>query len=130
MSASNLFLQFGIPTLFLLLCVIAVGWVSSKRNKKIVQNPVRWATVWGLFGCLIAVSLAVAALVMNTDFVYNHANLVWPFCLSLAALNDKPTMNAIFLVVGMMGVINGLYYAAIATLALKIVRAIPKTRSS
>ena len=57
MSASNLFLYFGIPTLFLLLCVISVGWVSSKQNKKFVQKPVRWATVWGLFGCFIAVSL-------------------------------------------------------------------------
>jgi hypothetical protein len=127
MGTTNLFVYFGIPTLFILLCMVAVGWITSKVKKRLVQKPLRWATAWGVLGCLIAISLAVAALVMNTDFVYNHASLVWPFCFSLAALNDKPSISAIFLVVGLMGVINGLYYALIAVLTWKIVQAIPKT---
>ena len=82
--------------------MIGVGWVGSKQKRRFVQRPVKWATGWGLLGCFIAILLAVVALVMNTDFVYNHASLVWPFCLSLAALNDRPSISGIILVVGMI----------------------------
>jgi hypothetical protein len=63
---------------------------------------------------------------MNTDFVYNHASLVWPFCLSLAALNGGSSISSILLVLGLMGIINGLYYALIAALTWKIIQSIPQ----
>src|SRR5271167_4429453 len=116
MGKTNLFTYFGIPTVFILLFMIAVGWISSKQNKRFVQNPVRWAIGWGILGCLIAMLLAVTALEMNTDFVSNHASLVWPFCLSLGAFNDTPPKSGDFLLIGLMGVINGLYYALLASL--------------
>ncbi|MGA9571398.1 MAG: hypothetical protein WBS17_15025 [Candidatus Acidiferrales bacterium] len=59
---------------------------------------------------------------MNTDLVYNHANLIWPFCLSLAALNGHPPVGVGLLVVGLMGVINGVYYGVLAALTWKLVR--------
>jgi hypothetical protein len=104
----------------------AVGWIDSKRSKRFVQNPLKWVTGWTLFGCAVAILLAVTAGIMNTDFVYNHASLVWPFCLSLAALNDSPSLGLGLMVVGIMGIMNGLYYALLAALTWKIIQALPK----
>jgi hypothetical protein len=126
MDIRTAFTYFGVPTLFIMLCMTAVGWVGSMGNIRFIQKLSRWATAWAVLGCLLAISLAVTAEIMNTDFVYNHASLVWPFCLSLAALNGSPPFSASLLVVGIMGIINGLYYALLATLTWKIVRALPK----
>jgi heme A synthase len=126
MSATNLLSYYGTPTLFILLCMGTVGWVSSKRDDRSVRKPFKWVTGWGLVGAFVAILLALTASSMNTDFVYNHASLIWPFCLSLAALNDRPPMGAIIWVVSLMGVVNGLYYALLASLTWKIIQAIPK----
>jgi hypothetical protein len=126
MDTRTFFVYFGIPTLFIMLCMTVVGWVSSTQNMKFVQKLSRWVIAWSLFGCSVAILLAVTAGIMNTDFVYNHASLVWPFCLSLAAFNDGPHSGAELLVVGIMGIINGLYYALLAGLTWKIFQALPK----
>jgi hypothetical protein len=70
--------------------------------------------------------LAITAWAMNTDFVYSHASLVWPFCLSLAALDGHPSVGIGLLLVCLMGVMNGLYYAVMAALAWKITQLLPK----
>jgi TetR/AcrR family transcriptional repressor of nem operon len=49
--------------------------------------------------------LAVTAWVMNTDFVYNNASIVWPFCLSLGALDGHPSLGS-GLLLGLHGMEN------------------------
>ena len=85
----------------------------------------RWVYTWSTFGCILAVVLAVTAWIMNTDFVYSHASIVWPFCLSLAALDGHPSIAVGSLLVCMMGAMNGLYYAVLAFLTWKVVRLLP-----
>jgi hypothetical protein len=130
MSATSLLIYYRTPTLFILLCMGTVGWVSSKRDEGSVRKPFKWVTGWGPLGASVAILLALTAWSMNTDFVYNHASLIWPFCLSLAALNGRPPMSAIAWVVLLMGVVNGLYYALLASLSWKIMQAIPKRSSN
>jgi len=126
MDTRTFVVYFGMPTLFIMLSMTAVGWVNSAQNRKFVQKLFIWVTGWSLFGCSVAILLAVTAGIMNTDFVASHASLVWPFCLSLGALNDSPTFGASLLVVGIMGLVNGLYYALLAALTWKIIAALPK----
>jgi len=126
MGARAFFIYFGLPTLFITLCMTAVGWVSSITNRNFVQKLFKWVTGWGALGCFLAISLAVTAWVMNTDFVYSHASIVWPFCLSLAALDGHPSVGVGLLIVCLMGVMNGLYYALVAALSWKIIRVLPK----
>ena len=126
MDTRALFIYFGLPTLFIMLCMTAVGWVSSITHMKILQKLFRWAGGWGALGCFLAISLAVTAWVMNTDFIYNRASIVWPFCLSLAALNGHPSVEVGLLLVCLMGVMNGLYYALIAALTWKIIQMLSK----
>jgi len=80
----------------------------------------------GGLGCLVAMSLAVTAWGMNTDFVYSHASIVWPFALSLAALDSHPSVRVALLLFCLMGVMNGLYYAFIAACTWKIVQLLPR----
>ena len=96
------------------------------KKWKFVQKLFKWVTGWGLSGCFLAILLAVTAWWMNTDFVYSHATLVWPFCLSLAALDGHPPIGVGLLLVCMMGVMNGLYYALMAGLTWKIIQLLPK----
>jgi hypothetical protein len=120
------FIYFGLPTVFLMLCMTAVGWVSSVTKRKFVQKLFKWATRWGALGCFVAMSLAVTSWVMNTDFVYSHASIVWPFCLSLVALDGHPSVRVGLLLVCLMGIMNGLYYALIAACTWKIIQLLPK----
>lgn len=76
-----------------------------------------------MIGFLIAASLAITAWMMNTDFVYNHASLVWPFCLGLGALGGRPSIGVGLLLVALMGVINALYYAVLAVLTWLLLKA-------
>src|SRR5258708_14790872 len=126
MDTRSFFIYFGSPTLFIMLCMTAVGWVSSTKNKKSAQKLFKWVTGWGVLGCFLAILLAVTAWVMNTDFVYSHASLIWPFCISLAALDGHPPVGVGLLLVCMMGVMNGLYYALLAALTWKIIQLLPK----
>jgi hypothetical protein len=122
MDMRPIFTYFGLPTLFIMLCMTVVAWLRYVGDKKSIYKLYKWVTAWAVLGCFLAISLAAAAWIMNTDFVYNHANLIWPFCLSLAALNGRPPVGVGLLVVGLMGVINGVYCAALAALTWKLVR--------
>ena len=126
MDTRALFIYFGPPTLFIILCMTAVGWLSSINSRNFVKKLFKWVTGWGAFGSFLAMFLAITAWVMNTDFVYSHASLVWPFCLSLAALDGHPSVGIGLLMVCLMGVMNGLYYAVMAALAWKITQLLPK----
>ncbi len=122
-EASVVYLE--LPTLFIMLCMIAVGWVSFIANRKFVRRLFKWVTGWGTVGCFLAISLAIAAWVMNTDFVYRHARMVWPFRISLIVLDGHPSIGAGLLLICLMGVMNGLYYAIMATLTWKIIGLLP-----
>ena len=126
MTIRSAFVYFGMPTLFIMLCMISLGWVTSVKKARFVQNQSKWVTGWAVSGCFLAILLAVISWEMNTDFVYSHASLVWPFCLSLAALDGHPAIGVGLLLVCMMGVMNGLYYALIAALSWKMVRLLPR----
>jgi len=124
MNATAFFFYFGVPTLFLLFCMSLVRWLVCKRRDP-QRDLLRWVAAWGLAGFLIAILLAIIASIMNNDFVYSHASLLWPFCLSLGVLDNKPSLGVTALVIGMMGVENGFYYAVLATaawLAVRLVR--------
>ena len=119
MDIRPFFTYFGVPTLFIMLCMTVVAWLSSVGDKKSIRKLYIWVTAWAVLGCFLAISLTAAAWLMNTDLVYNHANLIWPFCLSLAALNGHPPVGVGLLVVGLMGVINGVYYGVLAALIME-----------
>jgi hypothetical protein len=119
-------IYFGPPTLFIMLCMTVVGWFSSITNRKFIQKLFKWVTRWGALGCFLAMFLAVTAWVMNTDFVYSHASIVWPFCLSLGALDGHPSLGVGLLLVCLMGVMNGVYYALMAALTWKIIHLLPE----
>ena len=125
MDTAGFFLYFGLPTFFIMLCMTAAGWASSAKKLTLTQKLSRWVFTWGALGCLLAIVLAVTAWMMNTDFVYSHASIVWPFCLSLAALDGHPSISVGSLLICMMGAMNGLYYAVLALLTWKIVRLLP-----
>lgn len=125
MDISTALIYFGLPTLFIMFCMIVTGWASSAKNLKFVRKLSRWATLWGGVGFILAMALAITAWAMNTDFIYGHASIVWPFCLSLAALDGHPSGGVGSLLVCMMGAMNGLYYAALALLTWKIVQLLP-----
>jgi len=63
---------------------------------------------------------------MSTSYVYNHASIVWPFCLGLVALDGHPPLAVVLLVVVLIGVENGVYYALLAALIWKPVQLFPK----
>lgn len=126
MDTRAFFIYFGLPTLFIMLCMTAVGWVCSIYKQQFVQKPFKWVTGWGALGCFLAISLAVTAWVMNTDFVYSRASIIWPFCLSLAALDGHPSVGVGLLLVCLMGVMNGLYYLLMAALTWKIIQLLPR----
>ena len=125
MDTRAFFGYLGLPTLFIMLCMTTVGWISFIANRKFVRRLFKWVTGWGALGCFLAISLAIAAWVMNTDFVYRHASMVWPFRLSLIVLDGHPSVGAGLLLVCLMGVMNGLYYALMAVLSWKIVQLLP-----
>jgi len=124
MDAIGFFEYFGIPTFFLLLCMSVVGWVGRKQKREFVHRRFRWITTWAVIGFFVALLLAVTAWIMNTNFVYNNASLVWPFCLTLGALDGHPPIGVGLLVVSVMGLVNGLYYALLAALSWVIMKAI------
>ena len=124
MTPIGFFYYFGMPSLFLLLCMGVVGWIRFRKHRIFVPLR-RWIVAWGLTGYFVASLLAITAWGMDTDFVYNNASLVWPFCLTLVALNGHPSMGVGLLVVALMGLINGLYYALLAALSLVILRVLP-----
>lgn len=82
----------GIPPLFLLLCMGAVGWVSRKQKRKFVQRPLSWIAAWASVGFFVAGALATAAWVMNTNFVSSNATLLWPLSSGLVALDGHPSI--------------------------------------
>ena len=123
MDAIGFIHYFGIPTLFLLLCMGAVGWVSRKRKRKFAQRPMPWIARWASVGFFVAGVLAITTWVMNTDFVYKNASLVWPFCLGLVALNGHPSILVGLLLVALMGFINSLYYAFLAAMSWMLLKA-------
>ena len=118
MDATGFFYYFGVPSLFLMVCMAVAWWVSRKKKHK----PINWIATWGLIGFFVAVLLAITAWIMNTDFVYNNASLVWPFCLGLGALDGHPSIGVGLLLVALMGLINGLYYALLAALSWLLFR--------
>jgi hypothetical protein len=120
---SRLIYYFGTPTLFLLLCISAVGWVSHKRKRKSVQRPLPWIATWASVGFCIASILAIAAWFMNTNFIRNNAGLLWPFSLGLVALDGHPSILVGLLLVTLMGFINGLYYAFLAAMSWMLLKA-------
>jgi hypothetical protein len=125
MDTRAFFVYLGVPTLFIMLCMTAVGWVSFIANRKFVRKLFKWVTGWAALGYFLAISLAIAAWVMNTDFVYRHASMVWPFRLSLIVLDARPSVGAGLLIICLMGVMNGLYYALMAALTWKIIQLLP-----
>jgi hypothetical protein len=120
------FAYLGLPSLFIMLCMTAVGCLGFIANSAFVRKLFKWVTGWGALGCFLAISLALAAWVMNTDFVYSHASMVWPFRLSLIVLDGHPSVGIGLLLIGLMGVVNGLYYAFMAALTWKIIQLLPK----
>jgi hypothetical protein len=125
MDTTPFFVCLGLPTLFIMLCMVAVGWISFIAKGKFVRKLFKWVTGWGALGYFLAISLAIAAWVMNTDFVYRHARMVWPFRLSLIVLDGHPSVGMGLLLIGLMGVMNGLYYALMAALTWKIIQLLP-----
>jgi hypothetical protein len=125
MDTKAFFVYLGVPTLFIMLCMTAVGWVSFIANRKFVRKLFKWITGWGALGCFLAIFLAIAAWVMNTDFVYRHASMVWPFRISLIVLDGRPSVGAGLLLICLMGVMNGLYYALMAALTWKVIQLLP-----
>jgi hypothetical protein len=123
MDATSFFQYFGIPSLFLMTCMTVLGWVSRKRNWKLGDQRAVWVGSWAVIGFFIAASLATTSWIMNTDFVYNNASLVWPFCLGLEALNGHPQTSVVLLLVAIWGVINALYYALLAMLGWLLLKA-------
>jgi len=123
MDARGFFLYFGIPSLFLMTCMTVLGWVGRKRKWKLAQKRVSWIGSWAVIGFLIAALLAITAWIMNTDFVYNNASLVWPFCLGLGALDGHPSVGVGSLLVALMGGVNALYYALLAVLTWLLLKA-------
>jgi hypothetical protein len=126
MDTRAFFAYLGLPSLFIMLCMIAVGCVGLYANRKFMRKLFKWITAWGTLGCFLAISLAIAAWVMNTDFVYSHASMVWPFRLLLIVLDSHPSLGAGLLLIGLMGVMNGLYYALMAALTWTIIRLLPQ----
>jgi hypothetical protein len=122
MDIRAFFAYLGLPSLFIMLCMTAVGSLSFMANRAFVRKLFKWVTGWGALGCFLAISLALAAWVMNTDFVYSHASIVWPFRLSLIVLDGHPSVAIGLLLIGLMGVMNGLYYALMAVLTWKIIQ--------
>lgn len=116
MDAMGFFFYFGVPSLFLMACMTVAGWVGRKKEQKLGQKLANWTGSWAMIGFLTAASLAITAWIMNTDFVYSNASLVWPFCLGLGALDGHPSIGVGLLLVALMGVINALYYAFLAVL--------------
>lgn len=125
MNTTTALIYFGLPSLFIMLFMILAGWACSAKSLKFVRKLSSWAIVWGSVGCIVAIVLAITAWAMNTDFIYSHASIVWPFCLSLAALDGHPSVGVGSVLVCMMGAMNGLYYAVLALLTWKIVRLLP-----
>jgi hypothetical protein len=123
MDASAFIHYFGIPTLFLLLCMVTVGWVTRKQKRKFASRPLSWIATWAFVGFFVAGVLAITAWVMNTDFVYNNASLVWPFCLGLGALDGHPAILVGLLLVALMGFINCLFYAFLAAISWMLLKA-------
>jgi hypothetical protein len=80
MDATGFFFYFGIRSLFLMACMTVLGWVSRKTKWKSAQQRITWIGAWAVIGFLFAASLAITAWIMNTDFIYYNASLVWPFC--------------------------------------------------
>ena len=115
----------GLPTLVIMHCMTAVGWATFTANRKFVRKSLKWVTGWGALGCFLAISLAIAAWMMNTDFVYRHVSMVWPFRMSLIVLDGHPSVGAGLLLVCLMGVMNGLYYALMAALTWKLIQLLP-----
>jgi hypothetical protein len=113
----KLIYDYGIPTLFLLLCMSVAGWVSRKHKGKLAHQPLAWITTWTSVGFLVAGILAITAWVMNNNIVKNNAGLLWPFSLGLVALDGHPSILAGLLVVAVMSFVNGLYYALLALLS-------------
>jgi hypothetical protein len=74
-----IFTYFGLPTLFIMLCMTVVAWLRYVGDKKSTYKLYKWGTAWAVLGCFL-------------------------------------------LVVGLMGVINGVYYAVLAALTWKLVR--------
>jgi hypothetical protein len=113
----RLIYDYGIPTLFLLLCISVAGWVSGKEKRNLVQRPLAWIALWTSAGFLVASILAITAWVMNTNIVKNNAGLLWPFNLGLVALDGHPSILAGLLVIAVMSFVNGLYYALLAAIS-------------
>jgi hypothetical protein len=108
-----------------MLCMIVIGWVSFAAYGKFVRKLFKRVTGWGALGCFLAISLAIAAWMMNTDFVCRHASIVWPFRLSLIVLDGHPSIGVGLLLICLMGIMNGLYYALMAALTWKIIELLP-----
>jgi lysylphosphatidylglycerol synthetase-like protein (DUF2156 family) len=124
MDAFGFLTYFGVPTIFLLLSMSAVGWLSHKRNWKLTQRARVWFTTWPSIGFLIVLVLVTAAWIMNTNFVYNNASLVWPFCMTIEALDGHPPILVGLLVLAELCVINGVFYALLATISWFLLKAL------
>ena len=103
--------------------MIAVRLVSRKKKWKFPEKWINWIGAWSVVGFLIAASLAITAWMMNTDFIYNNASLVWPFCLTLGALDGHPSVGVGLMVIALMGVINAFYYGLLAALTWLLLKA-------
>lgn len=109
--------HFGIPTLFLLLCMGAVGWVGRNQKKKFVQRPLPWVATWASIGFSVAGIVATIAWMIGANLPYNNFDLLWPFSFGLAGLDNHPSIMVVLLAVTVMGSLNGLYYAFLAVVS-------------
>ena len=122
--------------LLILFCIAGVRLAGLKQRQLgwIARSSRRWLGTWSLIGFAIAAILGVVAWIMNTDYVYGHAEWVWPFCLGLGALQGKPTTLETLMVLTILALENAILYFLLATivgLAFHLIAKVskPKTES-
>jgi len=113
---------------------VRLAGLKQRQLAWIARTSRRWLCTWSFVGFAIAATLGVVAWIMNTDYVYEHAEWVWPFCLGLEALQGKPTTLEILMVLTILALENAILYfllAAIVGLGLRLVTKMskPKTES-
>ena len=109
---------FAPPILFILLCMALLRWAGACRSvlSWMVRSSGRWIVTWSMIGFAVASSLGVVAWVMDTDDVMSKSSLVWPFCITLMALDGHPSTGALLLVVSIAALENAVLYLILAAL--------------
>jgi hypothetical protein len=114
----GLLIYLGRPILFILVCMIVVRLIGSKKPRpgRMIEGLTKWLWIWSLIGFATAAFLGVSAWIMNNDFIMSHADWVWPFCIGLMALQGEPTALDILVVLGITAIGNAMLYFGLAAI--------------